>query len=268
MKNKIFLLGVGAQKAGTSWLYEYLKSKHNTNLGLMKEYHIWDAAYIQDCKKKFSAKLQFPLPSVTTSIRWLMQKSDWFYFRYFKFLLDLPGVELSSDITPAYAGLNRKVFSIIKDNFNKIGVITKVVFLMRDPAERCLSAAAMSKNMGLLPANIDNNYFNKIFMSHAVEFRTRYEKTIAELESVFSPESIYYGIYEEMFEPENIIRISEFLGVGTDINFRNEIVNASPKLSLDEQIRSNIAVHYRETYEFAATRFPQIKNLWSGFKYI
>ena len=37
-KNRTFLLGVGAQKAGTTWLHSYAASSPNTNMGDMKEY--------------------------------------------------------------------------------------------------------------------------------------------------------------------------------------------------------------------------------------
>lgn len=42
----IFLLGVGTQKSGTSWLYTQLQKSPETNMGLLKEYHIWDALFI------------------------------------------------------------------------------------------------------------------------------------------------------------------------------------------------------------------------------
>ncbi len=38
----IFLLGVGAQKAGTSWLHQQLHSRPDANFGFCKEYHIHD----------------------------------------------------------------------------------------------------------------------------------------------------------------------------------------------------------------------------------
>ena len=43
MKKKKFILGLGAQKAGTSWLYNYFNSRDDFFSGFMKEYHIFDA---------------------------------------------------------------------------------------------------------------------------------------------------------------------------------------------------------------------------------
>ena len=38
----VFLLGTGCQKGGTAWLHDYLGSSAETDLGFMKEYHVWD----------------------------------------------------------------------------------------------------------------------------------------------------------------------------------------------------------------------------------
>ena len=40
---KIFILGVGAQKAGTTWLHRQLIKSANFNFGHRKEYHVFDA---------------------------------------------------------------------------------------------------------------------------------------------------------------------------------------------------------------------------------
>ena len=38
-----FILGLGFQKCGTSWLYRYLQQSEKFDGGELKEYHIWDA---------------------------------------------------------------------------------------------------------------------------------------------------------------------------------------------------------------------------------
>lgn len=213
--------------------------------------------------------MTFPLPPIETRKRWLMQKSRWYYFYYFRSLLDSPGITITSDITPAYSGLNRNILLEIKNSFLKYGITTKVVFLMRDPVNRCSSLVAMNKHRGFIDKNVDHNdYIRKIYGNRSCEFRTRYDATIKELEFAFAPDDIYYGIYEEMFETDKIVKLSEFLGVETDSDFGNKIVNFSPKLSFDEGIKRVIAAHYRETYEFVVKRFPQTKKLWEGFRYI
>lgn len=43
MNTKTFVLGLGHQKCGTTWLYHYLSQSRRFKGGIKKEYHIWDA---------------------------------------------------------------------------------------------------------------------------------------------------------------------------------------------------------------------------------
>ena len=45
---KTFLLGLGAQKAGTSWLWRYLKSHPQAALGPLKEFAVWQTVLAPD----------------------------------------------------------------------------------------------------------------------------------------------------------------------------------------------------------------------------
>ena len=42
-----FLLGVGAQKAGTSWLHDQLQRRNDVDFGFLKEYHVFDALELE-----------------------------------------------------------------------------------------------------------------------------------------------------------------------------------------------------------------------------
>ena len=53
----VFVLGLGAQKAGTSWLHRTLSKNDNVNLGFEKEYHVWDYVFSDLCAN-FKAKVK------------------------------------------------------------------------------------------------------------------------------------------------------------------------------------------------------------------
>ena len=40
---KTFILGVGAQKCGTTWLYDQFKANKMVNMGFLNKYHILDS---------------------------------------------------------------------------------------------------------------------------------------------------------------------------------------------------------------------------------
>ena len=49
MKFKTFVLGLGAQKSGSTWLHSYLNHFSFSDFGPVKEYHIWDGVYSEYC---------------------------------------------------------------------------------------------------------------------------------------------------------------------------------------------------------------------------
>ena len=50
MNEGIFLLGLGAQKCGTSWLHEMLNRSDQVDFGFAKEFHIHDALTLHECQ--------------------------------------------------------------------------------------------------------------------------------------------------------------------------------------------------------------------------
>ena len=54
---KNFILGVGCQKGGTSWLHSQLDKSHHTDFGFLKEYHVFDVLDVPECKFLLRRKL-------------------------------------------------------------------------------------------------------------------------------------------------------------------------------------------------------------------
>ena len=48
---KQFILGVGCQKGGTTWIYDQLSKLEQVDFGFKKEYHVFDTLYIEHEKK-------------------------------------------------------------------------------------------------------------------------------------------------------------------------------------------------------------------------
>ena len=48
---KTFILGVGAQKAGSTWLFKYLNKLPGAIRPFYKEFHIWNALEIPECQR-------------------------------------------------------------------------------------------------------------------------------------------------------------------------------------------------------------------------
>ena len=113
MREKTFILGLGAQKSGTSWLYAYIRRFDQVNMGFAKEYHVWDAINIPECGDfKISSGRRSQLNS-TDYFRFCMQNINGFYEQYFRSILN-SGFNITGDITPSYSGLNHSDLKSIK----------------------------------------------------------------------------------------------------------------------------------------------------------
>jgi len=290
---KTFVLGVGAQKGGTTWLHRQLNNNANVDMGFKKEYHVFDAIEktlgrqqkdgairngfrekrikqiinLRDKKKlginrgpkrgrtKYAALHLSFLDNINT------------YFDYFDYLyLKDPMVEIVGDITPNYALLSPASFKLIKEGLQKRGFDIKVFFLMRDPVEREWSLARMKfRNMA---EKRKTNFDEFEYMLNNDTKKSYYQKTIKNIEKVFATEQIYYGFYENLFTPESSKSIINFLGSELKNFDSSEVVNASPKTtSIPADVNYKLTQKFSRTYKFIEDRFGEtVKELWQGYK--
>ncbi|WP_415892315.1 sulfotransferase domain-containing protein [Neptuniibacter sp. PT8_73] len=283
---KNFILGVGCQKGGTTWLSAQLNKSQNVDLGFRKEYHIFDALYIPESRDILSKKLK-DLEYVNKNPEVLVQHPQFFthlsfyldtrnYYDYFDKLWCEGGEDVTTvgDITPSYAALPVEALKVIKSELEARGFTVKVIYLMRDPIERCWSMARMklkqykSANHKNLDLPAEQEMLASIYQTKKCEIRTRYESTIKNLEYVFDEQDIFYSFYEKLFEKETLVELQGFLGLNDFLPDTSQKVNVSEKseLDLDVELASDIFNFYRETYEFCEYRFG-VKDFWGGWKY-
>ena len=204
-----FLLGVGCQKGGTSWLHDYLYYSPAVDLGMVKEYHIWDEIDLRDEAYRAAGLEKMRLSAekeredgveAISRLRYRFRSDLETYFDYFAEKLAQPGITLTGDITPSYSGLAAERFAMIRDGFAARGIPVKVIFLMRDPVERIWSAARMklwgerteARQDEAAARTGDETILIRTYRSAATRYRTNYHLTAAALEQVFAPEDIHY----------------------------------------------------------------------------
>ena len=265
----IFILGVGAQKAGTTWLFDYLASSGLVATNNIKEYHIWDALVNVPSTRNRRITKEQSERDFGLKIRYFLQQSPENYFNYFAYILAKQSRRVTCDITPSYAALKRTTLSMIREGFDKRGIVTRTVFLMRDPIERCWSSARMKSINYTGKADLTDDQVLAHALKDESEVRTRYDVTIAELEAVFDPRNIYVGLYEEMFDLPQLSSLSEFCHVPVRPELAERKLNLSPKVKpLADDTMKKIADRYRPVYEYVARRYPQARDLWKGYGYL
>jgi hypothetical protein len=275
-KGKTFVLGIGAPKAGTTWAYAYLAAMPGARMGFTKEYHIWDALDVPNCHR-YRFGLDRPILDHGYLLRREMQRHPAAYYAYFANLLAKDGALFTADWTPAYMALGPERLRSIQAGFAANGITTKVVFLMRDPVDRCLSMVRMQRSRGLkvvpgmeIEAPLSRSMAQYV-RSDDARTRTRYDVTLSALALSGIPQrNIHIAFYEELFQPSALKALCDFLEVPFRPELTSQKVNAAKgvKEPLDESVAAETARIYRAAYEAAEKINPRVRQLWSGFRYL
>jgi hypothetical protein len=254
--NKTFLLCLGTQKAGTSWLFDFIKDVATVDLGFRKEYHIFDRLQfdeffqedIRALKTAAESGKVFEHADLWKRLSMISNRQE--YFDYFTNILASEHISLTGDFTPTYSLLDINFLKNIKEEFAKRDINTKVIYLMRDPVERIWSANRMT--MRILGNEIPLVGSHK---AKFVEMLTRYENTVPKIKSVFDKENVYFNFYENLFQDQTIQEILRFLGLPhTQANFSKR-VNASEYVEIDTSDKKIVEKYYAETYAFVKEQF-------------
>ena len=148
-------MGIGAQKSGTTWLYESLRGHPQVRFPLGKEVHYWN--------------------------QYAAQQLD-------HYLAQFSGAGfVNGEITPAYAILPLDTIRTI----HSVLPALRIVYLIRNPAHRAWSAAGMAvARADLTHDECSDQWFIDHFRSHGSMARGDYETCIRNWREVFPPEQI------------------------------------------------------------------------------
>jgi hypothetical protein len=269
-----FVLGLGFQKCGTSWVANYFDHTDMFFPGLGKEYHVWDYNFLpnnflkQNILKLLGASsFSYNKLSVINKMRVCPD----FYFDYFASGYD-SGYNFAYDITPSYSILAEEVIEKIIEGFSQRNINVKIIISLRDPIERIKSAVRFNLsrsnykegtslyNKGLLDS-LKNYYSTK----HCI-FRTDY-KSVFERIGKISDENVYVCIYENMFKHEKIKLMSTFFELPYLPHLSKNIVNKTnfTRETIDKtKIDKVIFDFYQDTYRYCFDHFPETKLLWKS----
>ena len=165
---RTFLLGLGCEKGGTTWLYDYLERHPQVASGFSKEYHVLNAHFLASGRalqerriarvrrliaglrrvpgQRRAQRLQGLAAMLAQRERQRALAADLgAYVDYFAGLADAaPDTRLVCDITPLYACLDAAALAEVRARLEAAGFEVRVIFIMRDPIERAFSSYRMS----------------------------------------------------------------------------------------------------------------------------
>ncbi|QBF34244.1 sulfotransferase [Thalassococcus sp. S3] len=289
---KTFLLGVGAQKGGTTWVFQYLERHPECQMGVVKEKAVFNASfatgdtktrrlqkidYLQTVLGEYRQAVKQSNPKLGPSPEALMERFEIIaaeadpnvYIQLFERLWARPGTKLVGDITPSYSMLNVEELTQIRQLLESNGFHVKPVLLMRDPLERCYSAIRMgdrnAQQQGRAPKKPAAERFAEAAVQDWCLHRTQYDVIVPNLETVFGRDNIYFGFYETFFSDEEVFRLCDFLGIERVAPNLDKLANYSPRTSEPsaEQL-ATVRAFYDPTYSYCADRFGAdfIDRIW------
>lgn len=178
-------LGIGAQKAGTTWLYQQLARHPAVDFPGRRDHPFWDA----------SANPGLPTPGLKEHHFWNWPSADdpdavAAYLAQF----DHP-TRHQGDITPAYALLPIERIRQIRD----LAPDLHLIYILRNPIERAWSAARMA--LGRAEMTLDeasDQWFIDHFRSRGSRARGDYLATINRWQAVFPPEQLLLLLHDDI----------------------------------------------------------------------
>lgn len=281
-----FLFGVGATKAGTSWLYDHLAGHPDCHLRSLKELHYFDtlesgrflrqerqvAGKLAEYRQLLAGRLG-PLRRRKAEAKrrdheaWLgvIGKRQADLAAYKTYLTDGLGQKrLVADVTPAYALLP------VARLHQMAGIATDVrfLYLLRDPVARLWSQARMIARRAVgdvaeFPARATAE-MRALLDRIAAGTRERedYAGIITRLRAAVAPERLMLMLQDEMLTRPGLARLCAFLGIRVAPADFDKRVLEGASLPLAEDLRARAQGLLRPQYEFVARLFPDLPESW------
>lgn len=274
MEDKTFVCGIGAQKAGTTFLADYFASHHQFMMSDLKELHYFDSKFLPKLSGNFESRFKNKINEIVVKllngkdinskllialIKRIEASNENDYKSYFDYYIKKQHIAFG-EITPAYSMLNKEHFQKIISIYPK----HKFIFLLRNPADRFWSQInfeIQSNKTNLNPTKL----IEKCLERNDYILRSNYKRTIEELQAVVRKENIYIEFYENIFstnKEKNIIsEISKFIGIEYNENIvdQNKKINVTKyKEEMDATSRRKIVKKLESTYRFIFDNYVDI----------
>jgi len=280
-----FFLGIGAEKAGTSWLRRRLMEHPEVWTPPHKEIHYFDQVHLEGVGTRFRQIKYQALQKRVAATTWedLARPGRLFRMRWFAaqglvcevddawyrglFAEAMTRYRVVGEITPSYAAIGEKGFrhmaTLLPD--------ARIIFLMRHPVDRLWSAVRYSARRGEGTGVLDSPEAMVRYASRPTNMaKSEYHVTMAQLAEVYSPQQVLYAFYEDIFASEEaqlgfLRRVCEFLGVAHDAGAfvdLAEIVNASPPHHMPAQFGHAMTAKLASVFDEVERLMGRVPTSW------
>ena len=286
MAEPVFLFGLGATKAGTSWLHRYLAAHPDCAMPPNKELHYFDRIdsgtldrelqLVRARRARLAQELVDARPGQRAGLiagidaldRWagVLAQGGEDAGAYRAFLLHgAAGRQVVGDITPAYALLSPATLARMQG----IAADTRFVYLLRDPVDRLwshlrmIAARAGAKGDALEPAA--QAAFDVWAGGGHPEVTARgdYAAILPKLGAAIRPGALFLAFYESLFGDDGVGRLCAFLGIRTRSgDYARRVHESAPaRLTPDRAARARRIL--APQYEAVAALLGDVPERWT-----
>ena len=273
LRGKTYVVGVGVQKAGTTWLHDYLAAHPDVSMSARKELHYFDKRFGKATRieqaviKQLRRQLELipeggtveytgKFTEIVDMLR--MQYDDHGYAAYFA--QRAGNAKLFGEITPSYCTIGEEGLRYMKSLFPRI----KVIYLLRDPVDRHHSLMRMTEEARGEPGFARRNFLAVLEKPQARQMAD-YRAHLETLRSVFTPDELFVGFYETLFNETEITRLCTFLGIGFQPgSYAKRLNTSSANTGLEPELIAAAARALESTYSYCRKSFPDLPASWRG----
>ncbi|MEM1269518.1 MAG: sulfotransferase [Bacteroidota bacterium] len=228
-------LGIGAQKAGTTWLHANLSRHPDLFLPEEKEIHYFDW------------NLDKPL-------RWYAEHFQW------------AGPRLPGEITPGYSTLDDEAVRYVAHLMPS----ARLILMLRHPVDRAWSQAVMNlvKRPNVPIEQVPEEAFIEHFDADRTVLRGDYPAIIERWTRVFSDEQLFIGFFEEIqLEPERLLaNVMRHIGVDPPRSWEpypvQSVIHRGAGHAMPERFRAHLSERYADDLVWLKSRFPDQTAQW------
>ena len=265
---------VGAPKASTTWLFNFLSKHPECHVRSIKELHFFDCVQNGTALAR-AARLQRLLNGAMTagknqlSPRQMSDTQDWIgvlksgdetaYLAYLQ--RDLGVRRLMADVTPSYSLLPvdrlRRMANLLPD--------VRFVYLMRDPIARLWSHVRMSArrqdgDFSTRAAQV----FDDVMAGKQADVTARgdYASVLARLDAAVDPGRVLVMFQEVLMTVPGVQRLCSFLGIAHNPADFSRRLHVGRDLAMTDDQRARALAYLAPQYKFAESRFGTLPEAW------
>ena len=263
-------LCIGAQKAGTSWLFVQLQQHPQVWMPPVKELHYFDHLYVPENRKWTKWHV---VGGASRALKWHVNNVKNPDFDYVRYLTDLASKDLFTeawyeraferpaakgkllgDITPEYSTISEEGISHVR----RLLAGVKIIYIIRDPVDRALSQVRMNLQRRGLATPQETDWLAAID-EWDIRNRGDYKTYVPRWRSAFAAGDLLFVNYRDITSRpvELMTEMEQFLGIDRhkDYSGLTRKVHETKAMVVPATVRSRLEESLWAQVEFVRSEF-------------